>query len=311
MNRTQNFARSAAPALLAALILGLTAPSQAFQMLQAATTGRVTAGFLVACSDPGGFAHWSTPNTTWFHNTGGQGLNAAAALQAAMNSWTNVPNASHILTYAGTTTAGFATDGINAISWGTGNGCADPCLALTALVIQSGQLIVESDITFNDAEAWRSNGADFDIQAVATHELGHGLGIHHTDLTAALQPTMSAVYFGTDGRTLEADDQAALQCSQTKYVIPAVPSSLNVHNDVCFGYNSVNWTAAARATSYQLYSSTSSSFTSPHLEYSGPDLSDSVNVPGTRYLRVRACNSYGCSAYRVGNHPAHYVDSCD
>jgi hypothetical protein len=31
---------------------------------------------------------------------------------------------------------------------------------------------------------------------------------------------MYAAYFGTDGRTLEGDDQSALQCAQSHYPLP-------------------------------------------------------------------------------------------
>lgn len=216
-HKTKTFAPLAACALVAAGMIAGAAPSSAFRMLQNTATDRVTAGFLVTCNDPNGFARWNNHNINWFHNTANQGANVAGALQAALQSWTDVPNATHRLNYAGTTTDGWATDGRNTVLWANGNGCGTNCLALTALVLQQGQIIVESDVTFNDSFTWNTNGTDFDVQAVAAHEFGHTLGIHHTELTGAPQSTMSTPYFGTDGRTLEADDRAALQCSQSRY----------------------------------------------------------------------------------------------
>lgn len=209
---------AAAVAVVAALGYAAT-PSFAFRMIQNTTVGRVSAGAAVACNAAGGFTHWGNANISWRLNTSGQGSNKAGAMQNAMASWTGVSGANHNLTYAGTTTAGWATDGINTLLFARGNGCTGNCLALTALVLQSGQLIVETDVTFNSRYTWNTNGSSVDTEAVAAHELGHTLGIHHTELMSTPRPTMYASYFGTDGRTLENDDRSALQCAQNRYPI--------------------------------------------------------------------------------------------
>lgn len=209
--------RFAVAALAVAGMIATAAPSHAYRMIQNTTVGRVSAGAAVTCSNSGGFAHWNIRSLNWYLNTAGQGSNKANALSAAMTAWTGVSSADHVLSYAGTTTAGFSTDGRNTILWASGNGCTGSCLAITALVLQSGQVIVESDISFNSSYSWQTSGADYDTQATATHELGHALGIHHTELTSTPRPTMYAAYFGTGGRTLEVDDQSALQCSESRY----------------------------------------------------------------------------------------------
>jgi Matrixin len=112
---------------------------------------------------------------------------------------------------------GFATDNRNTLVWASGNGCTGSCLALTALVRQANLIIVEADITFNANQTWTTSGANFDTQAVATHELGHTLGIAHTNVTTLPRPTMFASYFGVDERSLEVDDRAAVQCSANRY----------------------------------------------------------------------------------------------
>ncbi|MFP5286167.1 MAG: matrixin family metalloprotease [Thermoanaerobaculia bacterium] len=204
-------------ALVAAGMIASAAPSHAYRMIQNTTIGRVSAGAAVSCSSSGGFAHWNIRSINWYHNTAGQGSGKGTALQGALNVWTNVSSANHVLTYAGTTTAGFVTDGRNTALWASGNGCSGSCLAITALVLQSGQVIVETDVSFNANVAWNTNGSNYDVQAVAAHEFGHALGIHHTEITSTPRPTMYASYFGTGGRVLESDDHAALQCAESRY----------------------------------------------------------------------------------------------
>lgn len=219
MNRNRFIALSATVALLATAV-----PSHAFRLLQIFATGRTNSTTPigeVSCDDPNGFTHWSVSNTNWYHNTALQGAGKDAALYNAMNVWAFVPNANHSLTYKGRTTAGFATDGFNVASWGTGQGCSGSggtgCFALTALVLNSGQVIIEADVTFNNAQTWSTNGTNLDTWSIAAHEFGHTLGIAHTDIGRG--PTMFAnpSLNDTTPRDLEPDDKSALQCSQSHY----------------------------------------------------------------------------------------------
>ena len=214
--KTASF-RAAGWAVLAVVALAAAAPAYGYRMIYNTTVGRVSAGSAVTCSYSGGFAHWDNPSIGWYLNTSGKGSGKSSALSAALSAWTNVSGAGHVLSYLGTTSSGWSTDGRNTFLWSTGNGCSGSCLALTALVLQSGQRIVETDVTFNASYSWNTNGSNYDVQAVAAHEVGHALGIHHTNVTSTPRPTMYASYFGTGGRSLESDDRAALQCADDRY----------------------------------------------------------------------------------------------
>ncbi|HYN23349.1 MAG TPA: hypothetical protein VE078_20505, partial [Thermoanaerobaculia bacterium] len=98
-----NRSRIAVFTIVAAGLLASAAPSHAYRMIQNTSIGRFISGTPVACSNPGGFTHWNIRSINWKHNTAGQGAGKQTALTNAMNSWTGVAGANHVLTYAGTT----------------------------------------------------------------------------------------------------------------------------------------------------------------------------------------------------------------
>jgi len=213
----KNIVRFTAGAAVVVALGYAATPSFAFRMIQNTSVGRVSAGAAVACNAAGGFAHWTNANIVWHLNESGQGTGKGTAMAAAAASWTNVSGANHNVTLGSANSQGFVTDGQNTLLFARGNGCNGNCLAITALVLQAGQVIVETDVSFSSRYTWYTNGSNYDTQAIAAHEMGHALGIHHTELTGTPRPTMYASYFGTDGRTLEADDNSALQCAQSHY----------------------------------------------------------------------------------------------
>ena len=197
----------------------------AYRMIQNTTPGRTSTGGRVQCDATGGFVHWNRSQVEVRLNAANQGSKSGVpvAIQHALAAWTAVTPAGYTLSYGGTTANGFTTDGINTVMWSTGNGCTGGCLAITALVLGPGQVIQEADVSFNDAYNWNTNGSDYDVEAIAAHELGHCMGIHHTELTKPRnRPTMYTAYFGTDGRTLETDDRDALNCASSRYPVAAI-----------------------------------------------------------------------------------------
>lgn len=91
--------------------------------------------------------------------------------------------------------------------------------------------------------------------------------------------------------------------------IPSAPS-LTTYNEHCYGFNGASWNSINGATEYKLYKSTTSSFQNPSLIYNGVNTSSYLNVnSGTWYLRVKACNAAGCSAYS-NQATAYYYNGC-
>ncbi len=80
---------------------------------------------------------------------------------------------------------------------------------------------------------------------------------------------------------------------------PSPPSAptLSVQSELCFGMHSASWTPQNNATHYRLFWATYSNTSMATEIYNGSNTSTFVDVPGTRYLWVKACNSYGCSPY--------------
>lgn len=92
--------------------------------------------------------------------------------------------------------------------------CTGTCLAATLTGYYSGNTIYDADVYTNTKYKFTSSGetdgcsGEFDINGIMVHEVGHVIGIGHTNVAGAtMYPSVSAC--NTTVRTLEADDIAA------------------------------------------------------------------------------------------------------
>jgi hypothetical protein len=130
------------------------------------------------------------------------------AVQKAFDTWQNITTSTMAFTYQGTTdVASAANDGTNLISFRDNDYPFSSGTIAVTISTTSAQSILDADIVFNPALSFSTSGKDdaFDIQSIATHEIGHFLGLDHTAIVSAtMNPT------GTKGafhpRFLKSDD---------------------------------------------------------------------------------------------------------
>jgi hypothetical protein len=210
--------------LIGAMALGAVtaaaAPAWAYLHLTVGLPGQVKA------------ISWARSPVRWFSsNATAPGVSATQfqqSVNAAFGTWEAVPSATVAFEFAGFTGATPSDDDGLSVFGFENHGELDRTLAATGFTIDViTNAIVESDVFFNTAFEWSTSGAAgaFDLQSVATHEIGHFIGLGHSLLgETELQPNASRrvlaassvmfpIAFGrgvTADRQLQPDDIAAV-----------------------------------------------------------------------------------------------------
>src|SRR2546427_37918 len=224
------------------------------------------------------FTYQGTPSR-WFEPDSGaavtMSINSSGQPQAptlgfdevrqGLAAWSNDPLANFRYADGGlTTAAGMRYDGVNAISFDDPDAAMDPPVNCTGVLAMGGffrsttesrvvndtmfMRILDGDVVFNDG--WQGCGfyetfANF--AEVATHELGHVLGLgHSTDSTATMYAT---AHFDGRGATLKADDLAGLRAIYPMPV-PTLAFSAPANGGTVSGTTTVSLAVSGGAAPY-------------------------------------------------------------
>ena len=137
-------------------------------------------GFIVATTS-GYEIHWPTPQADYRINTSGFPAAGSTAIQAAMQTWTDVSTSNFSFIYQGTTssTAYGVNDGANLICFGALGAGYNTTLALNTGWYTAQGTLLDCDIKFNSIFPWAtdSSASAYDLQTIVLHELGHSLAL--------------------------------------------------------------------------------------------------------------------------------------
>lgn len=141
---------------------------------------------------------WELP-ASWSYEPEGAPVDGEIAVDAAFEAWSTVP---------GTRVDFVASNAIdaNVVRWDLVGDVVDEHLAYTSTWSDTDGILVAFDIALNPTVAWESGA--FDLQSTLTHEVGHALGLDHSDQTGSVMaPTLLQ---GTYARELHEDDVDAV-----------------------------------------------------------------------------------------------------
>ena len=166
-------------------------------------------------------------NTVSFPASTGSVVEIEDGIVGAMDAWSNAGNAYFAWTYGGVTTdVSWTADARMIAQWHTSTAAA-ATLAVTQIIYYGGD-VDECDIRFYGSNgsgpiAWSADplgaaAGEFDLQKIATHELGHCLGLAHSGNAAAIMYATTGDGSGPSERALHQDDIDGLNAIYTGYV---------------------------------------------------------------------------------------------
>ena len=166
-----------------------------------------------ACYRLIGFPGWQTPEA-WSVNSTGAPVNMRSGIEAAIGAWESAAGVNILGNYSSagegvlpSTTA----DGVNSIAFGDAGGAG--VVAVTYVWGSRRTAIFEFDQIYGSDWDWSTSGAAnaFDFQSVATHEIGHAVGLDHPANTCTQETMYAYIDFGeTHQRTLNPGDVAGV-----------------------------------------------------------------------------------------------------
>ncbi|MBI4440744.1 PGF-pre-PGF domain-containing protein [Candidatus Woesearchaeota archaeon] len=196
------------------LLLLMAVPSYGYVRATFDLSGTVIPTFWRSADIP---VQWTT------YLNGSADVPFSAMMRALNNSfavWENLSYANISTSYQGNTTStNVGNDAVNLIAFdedGSFLSQGASTLATTQFFVSvsTGRLL-DADIIFNGKSfTFATGGADYDIESIAMHEIGHFFGLDHavigSEVSTDKRPTMTPFYIGINGRTLEQDDRAGL-----------------------------------------------------------------------------------------------------